>query len=85
MTQLVTRIDDELLSHLDAMVECGEVGSRSEAVRTALEQMFEERRRRLVAEATIDAYRRMPQTEDELRWADAGAREMIAEEPWERW
>lgn len=85
MTQLVTRVDDDLLARLDEMVQCGEVDSRSDAVRSALEQMLEERRRRLVAEATAEAYRRLPQTEEELRWADAGAREMIAEEPWERW
>ncbi|MYG93813.1 MAG: hypothetical protein F4138_02300 [Acidimicrobiia bacterium] len=78
-------MDDELLVQIDELVECGEVESRSQAVRSALEKMLDERRGKLVAEATIEAYCRIPQTEDELRWADAGAREMIAEEPWERW
>lgn len=85
MAQLVTRVDDELVVQLDEMVEGGEVKSRSDAVRRALEAMIDQRARRLIAEATVEAYRRVPQTQEELRWADAGTRAMIAEEPWERW
>lgn len=85
MAQLVTRVDDELVFQLDEMVESGEVKSRSDAVRRALEAMIDQRARRLVAEATVEAYRRIPQTEEELRWADAGTKAMIAEGPWERW
>ena len=85
MAQLVTRVDDELVVQLDEMVEGGEVESRSDAVRQALQAMIAERERRRVAEATVEAYRRTPQTEDELRWADASAAAMIAEEPWDKW
>ncbi len=85
MMQLVTRVDDELVVQLDEMVEGGEVESRSDAVRRALEAMIAERDRRRVAEATVEAYRRVPQTEEELRGADAAAKAMIAEEPWDKW
>ena len=85
MAQLVTRVDDELVVQLDEMVESGEVKSRSDAVRCALEVMIDQRARRLVAEATVEAYRRIPQSEEELRWADAATKAMIAEEPWEKW
>ena len=85
MAQLVTRVDDELVAQLDEIVDNGEAESRSDAVRLALEAMIERRRRRLVGEAIADAYRRVPETPEELRWADESIRSMIAEEPWEQW
>ena len=85
MAQLVTRVDDELVAQLDEIVANGEAESRSDAVRRALQEMIDRRRRQLVGEAIAEAYRRIPETDDELRWADESTRSMIAEEPWERW
>ena len=85
MAQLVTRVDDDLVAQLDEIVDKGEAESRSDAVRLALEAMIEQRRRRLIGEAIADAYRRVPETPEELRWADESTRSMIAEEPWEQW
>ena len=85
MAQLVTRVDDELIAQLDEMVDRGEAKSRSDAVRCALEEMLDQRRRRLIGEAIVEGYRRIPETEEELRWAEQNLREMVAEEPWERW
>lgn len=85
MAQLVTRVDDELIAQLDEMVASGEAKSRSDAVRSALEEMLDQRRRRLIGEAIVEGYRRIPETEDELRWAEQNLQEMVAEEPWERW
>lgn len=85
MAQLVARVDDELVARLDEIVESGEAESRSEVVRRALEALIDRRRRRLVGEAIAEAYRRIPETPEELRWADESTRSLIAEEPWERW
>ena len=82
MAQLITRVDDKLVAQVDAIVASGEAESRSDAVRRALEAMIDQRRRRLIGEAIAEGYRRMPETEEELRWADDNARSMIAEEPW---
>ncbi|MXZ54330.1 MAG: ribbon-helix-helix protein, CopG family [Acidimicrobiaceae bacterium] len=82
MAQLITRVDDELIEQLDEIVASGEVESRSDAVRRALETMIDQRRRRLIGEAIADGYRRVPETDEELRWAGENARSMIAEEPW---
>ena len=35
-----------------------------------------------IGEAIADGYRRVPETDEELRWAGENARSMIAEEPW---
>ena len=82
MTQLVARIDAELLAQLDELVASGDAKSRSDAVRRALEEMIDRRRRRLIGETIAEAYRRIPETNDELRWAAESTRSMIAEEPW---
>ena len=82
MAQLITRVDDELIAQLDAIVASGEAESRSDAVRRALEAMIDQRRRRLIGEAIADGYRRVPETGEELRWAEDNARSVVAEEPW---
>ena len=82
MAQIVTRVDDQLMAQLDAFVASGEAESRSDAVRRALEAMIDERRRRLVGKAIAEGYRRVPETDEELRRADENARALVAEEPW---
>ena len=82
MSQLVTRIDDELALAVDALVAEGVVQSRSDAVRTALRELVDHHRRRRDAEQTIAAYTAQPQTEEELAGVDEATRRMIEEEPW---
>jgi metal-responsive CopG/Arc/MetJ family transcriptional regulator len=82
VTQLVTRIDDELAAELDALVAEGVVESRSDGVRTAVRELVDRHRRRRRAEADIAAYTAQPQTEEEIGWADEATIRMIEEEPW---
>jgi Arc/MetJ-type ribon-helix-helix transcriptional regulator len=82
MTQLVTRVADDLIARVDALVDEGTVASRSEAVRRGLEMLVDRERRHRVAEAIVGGYRALPQSQEELGWADAATRRMIAEEPW---
>jgi Arc/MetJ-type ribon-helix-helix transcriptional regulator len=82
VAQLVTRIDDKLASEVDALVSQGAVRSRSDAVRQGLEALVERHRRSAVGRAIVEGYRRVPQTEAEVGWADEATRRMIADEPW---
>lgn len=82
MAQFVTRIDERLAREVDRLVSEGLVESRSAAVRLALEDLVDRHRRRQIGEAIAEAYRRQPQTESEVGWADEATRRMIAEEPW---
>ena len=82
MAQLVTRIPDALAQAIDRLVEEGVVTSRSEAVRLGLERLVDRERRRRIGQEIVDGYTRVPQTEDELLWADEDTRRMIEEEPW---
>lgn len=80
--QIAVRIPDELNRELEALVERGRSANRTEAIREAITAFVAAERRRAVDEAIIEGYRRVPPTDDELRWADRAGQEMIAEEPW---
>jgi Arc/MetJ-type ribon-helix-helix transcriptional regulator len=82
MAQLVTRPDDALLAGIDRLVASGVVESRSGAVRLALRDLIERRRRAEIGRAIADEYTARPQTESEVGWSDASTVAMIAEEPW---
>lgn len=82
MAQLVTRVDDTLVAEIDRLVAEGAVASRSDAVRIALRELVDRRRRAAVGAAIAAEYRTRPQTAAEVGWADAATVAMIAEEPW---
>jgi Arc/MetJ-type ribon-helix-helix transcriptional regulator len=82
MAQVVTRLDDELVADLDALVADGVVASRSEAVRIGLERLVEEQRRRRIGDEILAGYMRHPETDEELAQAEQATRALIEEEPW---
>jgi Arc/MetJ-type ribon-helix-helix transcriptional regulator len=82
MAQFVTRLDDQLVEEVDAMVADGAVANRSEAVRLGLERLIDQHRRFQTGEAIAEGYRRQPQTDDELAGLDQATRSLVEEEPW---
>lgn len=82
MAQLVTRVDDELMAAVDALVAEGVVASRSEAVRVGLARLVDRHRRDAIGAGIRAGYRTRPQAEAEVGWADEATVRMIAEEPW---
>lgn len=80
--QLVTRVGDDLVEHVDALVAAGVLESRSQAVRLGLERLVDQLERRRIGEQIVEGYRRLPETDEELRWAEESGRRMIEEEPW---
>jgi len=82
MAQLVIRVDDDLAAALDELVAAGEVASRSAGVRLALERLIDRFHRDTVGARIVEGYQAVPQTDDEVAWADAATASMIAEEPW---
>lgn len=82
MTQLVTRIDEQLAALVDGLVAQGAVESRSDAVRRGLRALVDRHRRQQTADAIVRGYRDRPQTAEEIGWTDAASTRMIAEEPW---
>lgn len=65
-TQLAIRLPDELLAELDWLVVRCEYSNRTEAMRTAIEEMIRREKSREIDEQYIAAYTKWPQTEEEL-------------------
>jgi Arc/MetJ-type ribon-helix-helix transcriptional regulator len=82
MTQLVTRIDEDLASDIDRLVAEGIVDSRSDAVRRGLRSLIDDHRRKATADAIVGGYIETPQSIEEVAWSDGATRKMIADEPW---
>lgn len=74
MAQFVTRVDDRLVEEVDVLIAGGTVANRSEAVRLGLERLIDELRRTRIGVEIAEAYRRQPQTVDELAGLDAATR-----------
>lgn len=80
--QVLIQLSDELLEKLDAQARARGT-SRSALVRDAIERYVvketeEEKDRRM-----IEGYRRIPETEEEMAWAQAGLQELF--EDGEEW
>ena len=82
MAQFVTRLEDSLADRVDSLVAAGILASRSEAVRIGIEKLVDQLERERIGQQIVEAYERMPQTEEELEGAEEDLEEMIAEEPW---
>ncbi len=82
MTQLVTRINQDLVAQIDDLVERGVFASRSEAVRRGLLHLLDEQARQHTAAAIIEGYNRLPQTQEDVGWSDEATTRMIGDEPW---
>lgn len=82
MAQFVTRLEERLADRVDSLVAAGVLASRSEAVRLGLEELADRLEREAVGRQIIDGYRRIPETEEELAWADEALERMVAEDPW---
>jgi Arc/MetJ-type ribon-helix-helix transcriptional regulator len=62
--QIAVRVEQSLVEGLDAMVADGTFPTRAEAIRSAIETMLDEERRRKIGEAIVEGYRRIPQESD---------------------
>lgn len=82
MTQLVARVPEDVVKGLDELVASGAYETRSDAVREALVRLIDTHRREEIGRQIVEGYKRIPETEEELRWAEQSGREMIEEEPW---
>jgi Arc/MetJ-type ribon-helix-helix transcriptional regulator len=82
MTQLVARMDDELVVEIDRLIAQGVLASRSEAVRAGLSILVDQHRRRAVGARIVEGYERQPQTSEELAGLEQATAALVAEEPW---
>jgi metal-responsive CopG/Arc/MetJ family transcriptional regulator len=80
-TQTLVQLNEELLRRLDERA-AREGRSRSSLIREAIETYMVDEARDEITRQIIAGYERIPETDEEMAWAEASAREMIEEEPW---
>ena len=71
-----------LAESLEDLVARGRFETKADAIRTALEALVDQERRRRVGELIADGYRRIPQDSDVVKPARLAAIRSIEEEPW---
>jgi len=69
-------------AYVDGLVAEGVVANRSEAVRLGLESLVDRHRRRRIGAQIAAAYRRQPQTDEEVAGLEEVTRALVEEEPW---
>jgi len=78
-TQTLVQLTDRLVAALDQYA--AKVGrSRSDVIRSAIEQFLKESLEDDIDRAVVEGYRKIPQKSDPL--IEAAARDSIAAEPW---
>ena len=80
-TQTLVQLNEELLRRLDERA-AREGRSRSALIREAIEAYLKDEENARIDREIKEGYERIPETEEELRSAEASAREAIEEEPW---
>ena len=84
-TQLALRLPDETLEGLDWLVVRCKYSSRTEAMRSAIEAAIAAERRKQIDEQYVEAYTRVPQTEEELAHIDHQSFADLDDEVWTEW
>jgi metal-responsive CopG/Arc/MetJ family transcriptional regulator len=80
-TQTLVQLNEELLRRLDERA-AREGRSRSSLIREAIGAYLVDEERDEISRQIVAGYERIPETDEEMAWAEAGVREMIEEEPW---
>jgi Arc/MetJ-type ribon-helix-helix transcriptional regulator len=83
MTKSITvRVPSDRVAQIDALVESGDHPSRTSVIIAAIDRLIAELERERIDRAIVEGYTRIPQTAEELEWADVAGRRSVADEPW---
>jgi metal-responsive CopG/Arc/MetJ family transcriptional regulator len=80
-TQTLVQLTADLLRRLDERA-AREGRSRSALIRDAIEAYLHDEERERITREIIEGYERIPPTDEEMKMAEANAREAVEEEPW---
>jgi metal-responsive CopG/Arc/MetJ family transcriptional regulator len=79
--QTLVQLTSDLLRRLDERA-AREGRSRSALIRDAIEAYLYDEERDRISREIVEGYERIPPSEEEMAWAEAGVREDIEEDPW---
>ena len=79
---ITLRMPDDRVATIDALVASTGRASRTAFIVEAIDRLVAQLEDEAIDRAIVEGYTRIPQTEEELRWAEAAGRRSIAAEPW---
>jgi Arc/MetJ-type ribon-helix-helix transcriptional regulator len=83
MSKMITlRMPDDRVARIDELVRAESYESRASFIVEAINRLVDELEQREIDRRIVEGYTRIPQTDEELRWAEASALDSIREEPW---
>ncbi len=74
-------MSEDRVRAIDELVAGGRA-SRAAVIVEALDRLVAELERERIDREIVEGYTRIPQTAEEIRWAEASGRRSIADEPW---
>jgi Arc/MetJ-type ribon-helix-helix transcriptional regulator len=82
MSKMITvRMSEDRVRAIDDLVASGRP-SRAAVIVEAVDRLVAELERERIDRAIVEGYTRIPQTDEELEWADWSTEESVREEPW---
>ena len=82
MSKMITvRMSEERVRAIDELVASGRA-SRAAVIVEAIDRLVADLERERIDREIVEGYRRIPETDEELAWAEWSTIESIREEPW---
>jgi Arc/MetJ-type ribon-helix-helix transcriptional regulator len=82
MSKMITvRMSEDRVRAIDELVATGRA-SRAAVIVEAIDRLVAELERERIDREIVEGYTRIPQTDEELEWADWSTEESVREEPW---
>ncbi len=82
MSKMITvRMSEDRVRAIDELVASGRP-SRAAVIVEAIDKLLADLERERIDREIVEGYTRIPQTDEELEWADWSTEESVREEPW---
>jgi Arc/MetJ-type ribon-helix-helix transcriptional regulator len=78
---ITVRMSDDRVEAIDALVASGRA-SRAAVIVEAIDRLLAQLESERIDREIVEGYRRIPETAEELEWAEWSTEESIREEPW---
>ncbi len=83
MSKMITvRMSDERVRAIDELVASGSHTTRAAVIVEAIDKLVADLERERIDREIVDGYTRIPQTDEELEWAEWSTEQSVTEEPW---
>jgi Arc/MetJ-type ribon-helix-helix transcriptional regulator len=83
MSKMITvRMPEDRVRAIDELVASGSRASRAAVIVEAIDRLVAQLESEAIDRAIVEGYTSIPQTADELEWADWSTDESLREEPW---